>query len=254
MSEWVTGPDVSDFQGDINWRDVAADGHSFAIAKATEGVTWIGKTFARNWRGIAEQGLVRGAYHYGRWEWDRAKKEAEHFVRTVGELRDSDFNPFLDVEWNKAYKNKAGVEDPAQKAAIKARTRAQIVEWCEEWIDRVHDLTDRWSIIYSGPSFIRYRLQPDCPRCRGEETIKLGGKRVECPTCRGTGSDGKFSLNDYDLWIADYDAAKPNTKSWNSWAFWQITGKGTVKGIVGKVDINRFNGAVEDLAHYTNLK
>ena len=50
---------------------------------------------------------------------------------------------------------------------------------------------------------------------------------------------------DYTLWIANYNfwVEKPK-KHWN---FWQFSEKGSVKGIRGPVDLNLFNGDIEEL-------
>jgi len=49
----------------------------------------------------------------------------------------------------------------------------------------------------------------------------------------------------YTLWIANYNfwVEKPK-KHWN---FWQFSEKGSVEGIKGAVDLNLFNGKIEDL-------
>ena len=50
---------------------------------------------------------------------------------------------------------------------------------------------------------------------------------------------------DYTLWIANYNfwVEKPK-KHWN---FWQFSERGSVKGIKGSVDLNLYNGDIEDL-------
>jgi len=50
---------------------------------------------------------------------------------------------------------------------------------------------------------------------------------------------------DYTLWIANYNfwVEKPK-KHWN---FWQFSEKGTINGINGPVDLNLFNGDIEEL-------
>ncbi|HTV71104.1 MAG TPA: GH25 family lysozyme [Rhizobiaceae bacterium] len=60
----VRGIDVSNHQGVIDWRRVAADDVSFAIIKATEGGDWIDKSFARNIEAARAAGLAVGAYHF----------------------------------------------------------------------------------------------------------------------------------------------------------------------------------------------
>lgn len=54
-------------------------------------------------------------------------------------------------------------------------------------------------------------------------------------------------LTDYPLWIAEYDnAGAPKLPSgWKQWTFWQYTQGGTVAGVDGKVDLDRFNGTRE---------
>jgi len=58
------GVDVSAHQGVVNWREVAGDNIGFAYIKASEGGDFEDSRFASNWRGAAEAGLARGAYHF----------------------------------------------------------------------------------------------------------------------------------------------------------------------------------------------
>ena len=38
--------------------------------------------------------------------------------------------------------------------------------------------------------------------------------------------------------------------NWTGWSYWQYTSRGEVPGIVGSVDLNRFNGSIDDLYAY----
>jgi lysozyme len=49
-------------------------------------------------------------------------------------------------------------------------------------------------------------------------------------------------FNAYPLWIADYSTIEPPL-----WKFWQHTPQGQVSGVPGLVDLDWFNGSVEDL-------
>ena len=51
-AETLDGLDVSAYEGDIDWAKVVAAGKSFAFVKATEGVTYVDPTFAKNWAGM----------------------------------------------------------------------------------------------------------------------------------------------------------------------------------------------------------
>ena len=59
------------------------------------------------------------------------------------------------------------------------------------------------------------------------------------------------TFSDYPLWIAHYGADKPTIPaSWKTWTFWQYAGDvnfKNIKGINGTVDLNRFNGSLDDL-------
>jgi len=48
---------------------------------------------------------------------------------------------------------------------------------------------------------------------------------------------------DYTLWVASYTAAHTPTMpaSWNNWAIWQYAENGSVQGVTGDVDMNRYN-------------
>jgi len=60
----VRGIDVSNHQEKIHWNRVPHDSVSFVYIKATEGRDFRDARFLENWRGCAQAGLRRGAYHY----------------------------------------------------------------------------------------------------------------------------------------------------------------------------------------------
>ena len=74
---------------------------------------------------------------------------------------------------------------------------------------------------------------------------------INNPMTRDTlGSPAAFK--NYTLWLAHYTSRpEPNIPApWTSWKYWQYTEHGTIDGIAGEVDLNRFNGnAVEFQAH-----
>jgi lysozyme len=57
------------------------------------------------------------------------------------------------------------------------------------------------------------------------------------------------AFKDYVLWIAHYTAhpAPAVPLPWTAWTFWQYTENGTIAGISGAVDLNRFAGTLADL-------
>lgn len=56
----------------------------------------------------------------------------------------------------------------------------------------------------------------------------------------------------YDLWLAEYNSnSQPQLPTgWKTWQFWQYSQTGTVSGINGEVDTDRFNGSVRKLQAY----
>src|SRR5262249_22791906 len=62
----LKGIDVSNYQGKIDWQAVKKSGVVFAFAKATEGVDFVDKSFAANFKAMKAAGIIRGAYHFAR--------------------------------------------------------------------------------------------------------------------------------------------------------------------------------------------
>ena len=92
----IPGLDVSKWQGEIDWEQVAGAGFQFAIIKATEGVSYTDPYFAANWEGAKAAGLLVSAYHM-LWPNLSAEKQAAYFLATLGE-RKADLPLALDVE------------------------------------------------------------------------------------------------------------------------------------------------------------
>jgi len=203
------GVDVSYYQSVIKWNLVKQAGYDFAFVKATEGVGYEDPKFRTNWDGAQEAGLYTGAYHFARVSksptiYDDAKKEADWFVKTMGDLTGR-LPPVLDIEWD--------------KKADKVVSAAEVIVWCATFLQHISMRTLRVPMIYTGPSFFRYRLL------------------------------STTSLNIYPLWEANYTTAPQPKKmaAWPSWTFWQHSSTTKVPGINGNVDANRFNGTYEQL-------
>jgi lysozyme len=85
------------------------------------------------------------------------------------------------------------------------------------------------------------------------ETVeKALGKRPVLYTDPGFGDQylKDARLSNYRLWIADYATEVSSIPSpWKKagWTIWQHSQKGTVQGVAGEVDLNVFNGTLNDL-------
>lgn len=81
MSGALRGPDVSQWQGTVDWKAVAKWA-AFGWTKATDGTGFVNPTFAENWNGMRSAGLtVRGAYHFA--EPGDARAQGRFFAETV---------------------------------------------------------------------------------------------------------------------------------------------------------------------------
>ena len=67
------GIDVSEHNGEIDWKKVAEEGIGFAIIRAGYGSAYLDSRFYENVNGAHDAGLKLGVYHFG-------------YARTEGEL------------------------------------------------------------------------------------------------------------------------------------------------------------------------
>jgi lysozyme len=92
----VHGIDVSAYQGNIDWPEVARHNVRFAFIKASEGATLRDPRFQRNWKAAHKAGILRGAYHYFQPNRD-GQLQADLFTHMVP-IQPGDLPPVLDVE------------------------------------------------------------------------------------------------------------------------------------------------------------
>lgn len=207
------GPDISQFQGSVNFRQVA-DAAEFVFVKATEGVTFDDPAFdGARLRAIREaakaEGLLVGYYHFARPDNNDPRAEARHFVRRVrecgGRLGKRRRLAFLRTELPGVLDYEVADDQGADDG------------WVAAWVDEYRHVTGHSPIVYGG-SVLR------------ERTSKSFG-------CR--------------LWLAAY-VADPDPyvpAAWRAmgWKFWQFTDRGSCPGISGPCDMNRFKGRLRDL-------
>lgn len=93
----VKGTDISHYQGETDMASWKEQDIRFVYIKATEGSSHVDEQFEANWREAEEQDLLVGAYHFFSFD-SPGEKQAEHFIRTVGDLSGK-LIPVLDVEY-----------------------------------------------------------------------------------------------------------------------------------------------------------
>lgn len=213
----VPGIDVSYWNAGIDWPKVRATGQRFVVAKATEGDSYRDPTLDDNWFGAKSAGLLRGAYHFFRCNVD-AKKQADNYIDYVRTLKDDgEFPPVLDLETHDNVK------------------KEKIIPAVKTWLDRVGAAFGKKPIIYSGFYFLKDYLSE-------------------------AGGGPPVWAKDYPLWLAQYpdqyvEGMQPSLpKGWFTWTIWQYSEKGRLNGINANVDLDLFNGTLEDLYKFTGAK
>lgn len=207
-ADGVSGVDVSNWTGEIDWAAVASGGGRFAFVHATEGIDYRNPSFDAQYGGAASAGLIRGAYHFAQPHESDGRAQADHFVQNGGRWTgDGQTLPgVLDLEDN-PYKDKNGKNNCYDLSA------EDMVTWIKDFTKRYHQATGRQAIIYTTTSWWR--------------------------TC--TGDSAAFTAN--PLWLARWGTDPGELpKSWTKYTFWQSADKGQLAG--GQ---NSFNGTEDEL-------
>ncbi len=142
----LLGLDVSDYDGTIDWGQVASSGHTFAIARISDGTANPDTTFAANWPAMKAAGLIRGSYQFFRASADPTA-QANMVIAAVGTLGAGDLAPVADVE------------------VMDGESGATLVANLAIWISVVAARTGRTPIIYTDPGF--WNALPDTDQFSG---------------------------------------------------------------------------------------
>lgn len=100
------GIDVSHHQGKIDWVKVNKWKNKkidFVYIKATEGATYVDKTYKTNIKEARKSGLLVGSYHYFRTS-SSVEDQFKNFINTVDKSK-QDLIPLIDVEEKKNWSN-----------------------------------------------------------------------------------------------------------------------------------------------------
>lgn len=211
------GIDVSRFQGTIDWAEVGETKNRFAFVAASRGSgddclvvpdrCGPDEFFGANYTGAKAAGLRVGAYHRGFASGatgETAKLDARE-----------EANLFIEAV-GKVRRNDLrpalDVETPFDEM-----TEESLRTWISAWLRRVEKKLGVRPIIYTNNS-----------------------------SWLATGNTLSFALEGHPLWIANFGVPEPLVPAddWagESWAVWQYTSTGRVRGIDGDVDKNRLSG------------
>lgn len=218
----VEGVDVYDGNGTIDWTKVAGDGRHFAFMKATQGDYNTQTTFPANWSGAKAAGVLRSPYHFFDPTIDGVA-QANHFLtvlKAAGGLQPGDLPPMLDIECPTASTQAASNQNCEYMGNSGWVASATLSQRVFDWLTTVETATGRKAVIYSYPSWFA-----DV----GFTDAKLAG---------------------YPLFIATLSTCASVPAPWTSADFWQYSWTGTVTGITGQVDVDRFFGSLGQLGGF----
>jgi GH25 family lysozyme M1 (1,4-beta-N-acetylmuramidase) len=207
------GVDVAAYQhpggGSINWRRVAKSGIKFAAIKATEGAYYRNPFALSDLAEAKSAGLSVMAYVFavpnGNGSSASPVAQADYLVKYLRQAGGTPPPIMLDIEYNPYGAECYGLSQPAMKT------------WISQFSGEIAAKTGENPIIYGpGPWW------QDC-----------------------TGGASRFSQ--FPLWVPDWTSApKPFiTAGWSTYAFWQYSSAGTVRGIdaPGNTDLDQMNPA-----------
>jgi GH25 family lysozyme M1 (1,4-beta-N-acetylmuramidase) len=210
----LLGVDVSHWQGDVDWARAYADGVRFAWAKATEGTYYEDDQFARNLADAGAAGIVRGGYHFANPSYSGGAEQAAFFLDHGGDWAPDGLTlpGVLDFEWN-----------PYDGDDCYDMSESELRAWIEAFDDAYVRGTGRHVAIYTSATYWNY--------------------------CVGDDSFGEI----LPLWVADWRSGPPALPTgWSAYVAWQFSAEGTVAGIDGSCDVNRFEGGTRDLEEFAD--
>lgn len=144
--ELTFGCDVSEYQGEIKWKQIDSIEDNFklhfVLIRATAGSDKEDYRYDENWIGAKKQRLIRGAYHYYRPD-ENSLEQAENFIQTV-KLKKGDLPPVLDIE-----------QLPNDQSV------AELKKGLHRWLDKVHAHYKVRPIIYTGEKYYENFLKEE---------------------------------------------------------------------------------------------
>jgi GH25 family lysozyme M1 (1,4-beta-N-acetylmuramidase) len=188
----LPGMDVSNYQGNVNWSAAWNNGARFAYVKATEGTGYTSPSFAQQYNGSYNVGMIRGAYHFALPDRSGGAAQADYFVNHGGGWsKDGRTLPgALDIEYN------------PYGATCFGKSAGGMQTWIRDFLNQYHARTGRWATIYTTTDW--------------------------WSTC--TGNYSGFAANS-PLWIARYSSSVGALPAgWGTYSFWQYASSGTFPG------------------------
>ncbi|MFF2807563.1 lysozyme [Streptomyces sp. NPDC058000] len=188
----VEGVDVSSHNGNVAWSTLWNSGVKFAYVKATESTSYTNPSFAQQYNGSYNSGMIRGSYHFATPDTSSGAAQANYFVdHGGGWSKDGKTLPgALDMEYNPYGSTCYGL------------SAAGLVNWMKDWFATYKARTGRDAVVYTSTSWWK-----------------------QC-----TGNSSAFgSIN--PLWVPRYGSSVGELPAgWGFHTIWQYTSTGPTVG------------------------
>ena len=131
------GMDVSSAQGSVDWQGAYNLGARFAYVKATEATTYTNPSFAQQYNGSYNVGMIRGAYHFAHPDSSTGTAQADYFIAHGGGWSGDGrtMPPALSLQ-----NNPSGAQCYGLSAAA-------MVSWIKAFSEEMHVKTSKYPMI-----------------------------------------------------------------------------------------------------------
>lgn len=205
--------DVSHWQGNIDWNKLVD--HTFSDGRKIKGII-IKATEGQQYVDDKVYDNYNGARSVG------LQTGLYHFCRAANTSEAKKEAEFYKSVYDACGGQAGNLFPPILDIeTTEAQTAEGISSVCRVWLEYIEAMCGVKPMIYTGRGFIDSYLDT--------------------------------SLSKYKLWLAAYDSNYlPDRKGWTEWTILQYTQTGTVSGINGYVDLNEYNGRIDDLMGTTS--
>lgn len=213
----LTGIDVSQWQGNIDWARVKASGIDYAFIRVgyrgygsagTLNASTKDTYFDTNMQGAIDAGIHVGVYIFSQAiTVAEAQEEARYLLDYLGT-----YNVTLPLVMDYEYASDSPTGGRIKTAKL---SKAQATEICMAFCDTIAE-AGYTPMVYANKSMLEDQMNPADLTAKG-----------------------------YRIWLANYTT---QTQYGGTYDFWQYSSKGTVDGISGNVDMNYYY--VQDSDHF----
>ena len=199
------GIDVSHWQGNIAWGDVATDDVVFAMIKMSEGATNTDPNFGDNWKGARDAGLLTGAYHVFRSLSSTPEEQADNIKNNLAKVGFDPATNWLAID--------------VEAGLVQSATPEIVADNLYALLRLIHTkvLPGHMPAVYCSPSVWDKLVMWEKYDFSEFPLWVAHWDVIEPRVPRSWADKGK------------------------SWSMWQYSSAGTVKGIQGRVDLDLLN-------------